>query len=120
MELACNEVEVHELSLNEIWELESKYELVNYISDTEPGSPADGIINAIRNYNPQRIFRVAWKGSRVPRGVVVAGYSIEWTQNGVVNFRDNDYFGTYDRLVDRGGEEGDEHLMLIYLDPTTF
>lgn len=121
MELICETVEVHELSLEELWDLESEYELKNYVSPDEPHPRAGDVMNEIRNYSPHRVFRLFWKGSsRVPKGVSVGGYTIQRTQNGVVTFSDHDYFGTYDRLLDRGGEDGNEHLMLVYLDPATF
>ena len=57
----------------------------------------------------------------MPRGAVVAGHVIAWTQNGQVlglNAEDRGVdIGTYERIVENGGPERDEQLMVIFLYP---
>ncbi len=56
-------------------------------------------------------FLVSWTGSRVPRGAVVAGHTIGWTQHGLVRDENNDLVATYERLLDTP----DRRLMLVML-----
>ncbi len=61
------------------------------------------------------IFLVDWEGSKIPRGVLVRGYEIAWTQNGAVTEVGGARIGTYQRLVEFGGETRQHHQMLIYI-----
>lgn len=67
----------------------------------------------------REMYLVAWRGSKIPRGVKVKGYQIVWTQNGVVTASGGMQIGTYQRLKEFGGDSGDEHIMVIYLSLTT-
>ena len=59
-----------------------------------------------------RVFKLTWRGNKVPRGAVVLGHEVAWTQNGLVTDVDRQNFATYDRLVEFG--PGDLQEMLVY------
>ena len=59
-------------------------------------------------------FLVEWQGSKVPRGAEINGVPIGWTQNGMVSGTGGEALGTYERLVEYGGESGREQKMLIF------
>jgi hypothetical protein len=61
------------------------------------------------------IFILDWEGARSPRGAVVNGHTISSTQHGIV-YTEKDMIGTYERLVDQGGESGRQNVMLVYID----
>jgi hypothetical protein len=66
----------------------------------------------------ERKFLLTWKGSRIPSGARVLDQEIQWTQNGMVTTTSGKFgesIGTYERLVDSGGPEGNEQKMLVYL-----
>jgi len=113
------EVELRELSRDDLQQLGPHYPEVN-VGDVGVSANLNSIVAAIRESPQQRVFLLKWKGnSRVPAGVEVAGHIIRWTQHGFVRTltddKANDTAGTYDRLVDCGGADGEEHEMLIYI-----
>ena len=60
-----------------------------------------------------RTFLVSWKGEiRVPQ-LELAGHQISWTQHGVVSNQEEEMIGSYERLQDLDGPNGDENAMLI-------
>ena len=81
---------------------------------TSTGRP-EVLLNAcLQAYAAQSrtIFFLAWKGSKIPRGAVIRGHTIAWTQNGLVSAENGVTIGTYSRLVEFG--PNDEQQMLIY------
>jgi hypothetical protein len=58
------------------------------------------------------VFFLCWKGNKVPRGAVIRGQVVAWTQNGSVVAESGALIGTYERLVEFG--PGDEQQMLVY------
>ena len=72
-------------------------------------------ISAFHRKSAARIFRLSWRGSKTPRGAVVANETIMTTQNGVVHNTDRTRIGTYERLVEFGGPSENEQEMLVYL-----
>lgn len=65
----------------------------------------------------QRKFSLSWTGSKIPRGVVLLGHEIVWTQHGRVIARGRDGkdldIGVYERFVEWGGPSKDSHTMFI-------
>lgn len=59
-------------------------------------------------------YLVEWQGSKIPRGASIHGIAIGWTQNGIVSGTQGENLGTYERLVEFGGESGREHKMLVF------
>lgn len=60
-------------------------------------------------------FILMWEGNKIPRGAVVNGYAIGWTQNGQVLSVDGEMIGVYDRILEYGGESEKEQQMLVFL-----
>lgn len=61
------------------------------------------------------VYLLNWTGNKIPRGAVVSGHTIGWTQNDLVQDRDGNIIGTYERLVEFGGEDGKQQQMVVYL-----
>lgn len=81
-----------------------------------------GIVDSLLEANKdirERRFRLRWKGSKVPRGVMVGDIPVDWTQHGVV-YGGGDVIGFYDRTVCFGGENRDEHELIVYADKQVF
>ncbi|MEX2033518.1 MAG: hypothetical protein WD889_03115 [Candidatus Colwellbacteria bacterium] len=107
-------VEVRELTEEEASKLTSG-------PDVDLGSArVSGMLNSIlgetRKSRGTKIFLLTWTGDKVPSGIELDGRVITWTQNGVVQSH-GAWIGTYDRLVECGGEEGKEQQMLVFLYP---
>ncbi len=84
----------------------------------------DAGVEAFVNASSQQIrglggrrFLLTWVGGKIPRAADVIGHRVGWTQNGVVLADTGKEIGTYDRLVECGGESGREQMMVIYLYP---
>lgn len=65
----------------------------------------------------ERRFELTWNGSKIPRGAVVAGHAIGWTQHGRVLTDAGRDIGTYERVVEYGGPARDEQRMIVALYP---
>lgn len=63
----------------------------------------------------RHIFLLEWEGNKVPRGTVVDGKTIAWTQNGMVTSQSGDEIGVYERLVEFGGKTGRQQQMLVFV-----
>ena len=65
----------------------------------------------------RRKFAIAWTGSKIPRGVVLLGYKIVWTQHGRVIAEDatgkDTEIGIYQRVIEFGGPGKDQHSILV-------
>jgi len=59
-------------------------------------------------------FFLSWEGNKIPRGAKINGREIGWTQNGQVVSAGGEMIGTYDRLVEFGGEKGKDQRMIVY------
>lgn len=69
----------------------------------ETGSETiDVNVNALLNLLTRGLqpYLVEWTGSRIPRGAVVNGHTIAWTQHGVVRTKGGKEIGYYNRVVD--------------------
>ncbi len=96
-------VEVVEISLdpvqNRIVDLEGAPMRVN-LGDTVANRNVNRLLAAHRE-RPSKSYLLRWNdGSRVPRGVVLNGHTIGWTQHGVVSDANGKMIGVYDRLTD--------------------
>lgn len=104
-------VEVQELTEEEASELTSG-------PNVDLGSPGisdklNSIIEKIRRSRGTKIFLLKWTGDKVPRLADLDGHVITRTQNGIVQSFGR-WIGTYDRLVECGGEDGKEQQMLVF------
>jgi hypothetical protein len=63
-------------------------------------------------------YRLAWKGSKIPRGAKIKGSRITWTQHGCVYSEsgEGEIMGYYTRTKEWAGEGKDEHEMIISTD----
>ncbi len=62
-----------------------------------------------------KVFVLDWKGNKVPRGVKLEEGEVGWTQNGVVTSVTGEMMGTYDRMVEFGGEDRNDQRMIVYI-----
>lgn len=60
------------------------------------------------------IFLLEWEGNKIPRGAIINGRSIGWTQNGIVVSDQGENMGTYKRTVEFGGANKSEQKMLVF------
>ena len=72
------------------------------------------LVGAIKERSCRR-FDLIWTGSKVPRGVELPTGTIAWTQHGIVRSDDGEQIGTYDRIEEWGGPDGDQHRMIVYV-----
>jgi hypothetical protein len=59
-------------------------------------------------------FLLSWEGNKIPRGAVINGKTIAWTQHGRVISDTGQEIGTYERLAEFGGESGREQKMIVF------
>lgn len=64
----------------------------------------------------KEVFLLEWEGNKIPRGAVINGNSISWTQHGIVTSAKGEMMGIYERLVEFGGISGKEQKMLVFID----
>ena len=78
------------------------------------GRPAPMLDDCLRAVTAKStsVFFLRWKGSKIPRGAVIRGRVVAWTQNGVVTDEKGEMIGTYSRLVEFGPEN--EQQMVVY------
>lgn len=62
----------------------------------------DANINGLLTRISMRLqpYLVEWTGSRIPRGAVVNGHTIAWTQHGIVRVDGGKEVGYYNRVID--------------------
>lgn len=72
-----------------------------------------GLITKESLNNGAEPFTLHWTGSKIPRGYKVNGVEIGWTQHGLVTGVNGEDLGTYDRTIEWGGPNHDEHEMVI-------
>ncbi len=66
----------------------------------------------------QKQYRLSWKGNKVPRGAIVNSREIAWTQHGMVRDSCGTVIGYYERLVEWGGDDKQDQVMLIAMLPS--
>ncbi len=62
----------------------------------------------------EHLYLLFWQGDKVPRGAIIEGQEIAWTQNGMVTSSEGKTIGYYDRIVEYGGESRRDQQMLMY------
>ncbi len=80
----------------------------------ERNAMADRLL-AMRRQRSQKVFRLSWKGGKVPEGAVVDGKRVVYTRDGSVIGGEGSVIGTYDRMLEFGGAKRDEHEMLVFM-----
>jgi hypothetical protein len=125
-------IKVEELTDKNTKELVDKYTPrgIN-LGDVSRERMADALISKLRGKGGRR-FLLRWTGDKVPTGASVLGNEIAWTQHGLVQAKRGEQpaniggnmflgktedIGTYDRLVEFGGESGNEQMLIVYLYP---
>lgn len=73
----------------------------------------NGLLDSLKQSSEEAVV-LNWEGTKIPRGASFDGKEIGWTQNGVVTSVDGKMIGTYDRLMEWGGENGKQHCMVIF------
>ena len=73
----------------------------------------NGLLRAIAS-QASHAYVLKWEGNKIPRGAVVDGETIAWTQHGCVTSDSGKMVGTYERVVEFGGESGKEQVMFVY------
>jgi hypothetical protein len=76
-------------------------------------SKFNSLLTAIRGH-ATHAYILRWDGSKIPRGAVIDGETIAWTQHGMVTSESGKTIGTYDRVVEFGGQSGNEQAMIVY------
>lgn len=79
---------------------------------TDPMEMARGLVEQLAELQPIR-YLLRWKGSKIPRGAKVGDVPIAWTQHGIVRGADGQTLGYYERTIEWGGPDRDEHEMVI-------
>ncbi len=93
----------------------------NFVSltrgDTDISVLINSQFNAIRaalTKKARRVFILTWKGDKVPSGAMILGHEVVWTQDGMVQTAERE-IGTYQRLLEFGGDNHDEQVMLCHI-----
>ena len=73
------------------------------------------LVKEISAQAPKRVV-MKWKGSKVSRGATIGGIEIAWTQHGRILGNDHRELGHYQRAVEFGGTNGDEHEIVCAVD----
>ncbi|MFA6097486.1 MAG: hypothetical protein WC788_07715 [Candidatus Paceibacterota bacterium] len=86
------------------------------LQDNMLNDRVNGLIQQMRSKSKRR-FLLAWTGGNIPRGARILEYEIGWTQHDLVTAIGGEIIGTYDRLIENGGETKKEQVMIVYFDP---
>jgi len=92
--------------------------ILHYNDDLEHGKAAATLENISESISEKskRSFRIKWKGiSRVPRGAKVADKTINIIQDGSVYDTQSKVIGTYNRIKDSEGKEGENEIVVHIL-----
>lgn len=81
------------------------------------GSREDMVNQILSQFRSQsdRVFELTWEGNKVPRGAIILGREIAWTQHGRVVAEGGEMIGTYQRLIEFGGPDGVTQKMRVYV-----
>jgi hypothetical protein len=63
----------------------------------------------------KKTFHLKWKGGKIPRGAIIEGVPIGWTQHGMVIGTNSEPIGTYERMVEFGGKDQTDQEILIFV-----
>jgi hypothetical protein len=84
------------------------------LGDAKLNETTNRMLSGMRQ-RAKKIFHLKWEGNKIPRGAVIEGVEIAWTQNGQVTGVGGKMIGTYDRLVEFGGTSCNEQQMLVFV-----
>jgi hypothetical protein len=59
----------------------------------------------------KEIYLLEWEGTRVPRGAIIKGKEVGWTQHGFIYDKQGQILGYYERLID----SSDSQAMLAFV-----
>ena len=85
------------------------------LGDGEKSKLFNSLRRGIRSRTHQRVFKLVWEGSKIPRGATILGKEIGWTQHGIVLGTDGSHIGQYDRTVESEGESHEKQEMIVYV-----
>ncbi len=97
----------------EVKELDVGEALAAMSSGTGVNSGMVGLFMEKSIERQEKQYLLTWKGNKVPRGAIVGGHEIAWTQYGMVRDSDGKVIGYYERLVEWGGKDQKDQTMLI-------
>lgn len=95
------------------------YPHVNLGTRTEGQAAMQQLVEAhlqARAARSKHVFLLEWEGNKIPRGAVIKGHSIGWTQNGIVTSEQGQTIGVYERLIEFGGDGGRDQKILVFVD----
>jgi len=84
-----------------------------HLGNPKVSSKFNSLMSVIKS-RATHAYLLRWEGGKIPRGAVIDGETIAWTQNGDVISESGKTIGSYDRVVG-GGERGREQMMIIYM-----
>lgn len=84
-----------------------------FLGDFQVDSKVSSLLSAMKT-QAKHAYVLSWEGSKIPRGAVINGETIAWTQHGCVTSESGKMIGTYDRVVEFGGQSGNEQVMIVY------
>ncbi len=58
---------------------------------------------------------VCWKGSKFPRGIKLGSITLETAQHGILRDITGQDVGTYERVIEFGGSNKDEHEIIAWV-----
>ena len=62
----------------------------------------------------ETLWFLRWKGTKTPHGAVLGEAAVSHAQNGIVCSDKGYVIGSYERLVEWGGADHDEHMMVVW------
>jgi len=62
----------------------------------------------------ETLWFLRWKGTKTPHGAVLGEAAVSHAQDGIVCSTKGDVIGSYERLVEWGGADHDEHMMVVW------
>ena len=83
------------------------------LGDPDMNQRLNDLLGSIRSES-EHAYILRWQGNKVPRGAVVNGEILGWTQHGQALNQEGRMVGTYDRVVEFGGESRKEQVMIVY------
>ena len=86
------------------------------LGNPEINERINALLSGIRK-DCKSAYILRWEKGRVPSGAVVGDETLGWTQHGMASNQSGKIVGTYERIVDSGGNSGREHVMVVYMFP---
>lgn len=83
------------------------------LGDPQIESRVNALLDRIKG-NAKHAYLLVWEGNKVPHGAVVGNEVLGWTQHGSARNQSGQIVGTYDRVVEFGGDSGNKQVMIVY------